>query len=110
MTTYAALETCRRAGCSYRQLDYWVRIGLIEPTQAPRGSGYARLFDEQAVARARAIVALLRAGVALHVITSRVNQGWALGLIARSVAADCMEVAEMLGRSEEVRDGMSAVR
>lgn len=37
------------AGCSYRQADYWTRIGLVEPTQPANGSGTARRWAEQDV-------------------------------------------------------------
>ena len=36
----------RRAGVSYRQLDYWDRLGALCPTVAARGSGSQRLYSE----------------------------------------------------------------
>ena len=61
-------DVCRLAACSYRQLDYWCRIGLVEPALAARGSGSARLFDADDVADVRAISDLLRFGLGLGVI------------------------------------------
>ena len=45
-------EVCARAGCTYRQLDFWVRCGYLRPARAAAGSGTQRLFtvDEAAVA------------------------------------------------------------
>lgn len=44
--TFTALEVCRAAGCSYRQIDYWVRTGAMVPSvQEATGSGTQRLFS-----------------------------------------------------------------
>ena len=46
MTTTAELltshEIAERAGITYRQLDYWCRAGLLDPTVAAAGSGTRR--------------------------------------------------------------------
>lgn len=44
--TLSSPEVCTRAGCTYRQLDYWVRHGAITPTVAANGSGSQRRFTE----------------------------------------------------------------
>ena len=33
---YRGPIACRAAGITYRQLDYWARTGLVEPSGAPR--------------------------------------------------------------------------
>lgn len=44
--TLSSVEVCTRAGCSYRQLDWWVRHGAITPTVGANGSGTQRRFTE----------------------------------------------------------------
>lgn len=56
------------AGCTYRQLDYWCRTGLVEPAMAARGSGSARQFDDGDVADVTAITELLRFGLGLSLV------------------------------------------
>lgn len=45
-----SFEVCDEVGCTYRQLDYWIRLGLIKPLQPARGSGTARRFTARDVA------------------------------------------------------------
>ena len=47
----STVELCEAAGVTFRQLDYWVRVGLV-PCLWVEGSGYAarvRVFDEATV-------------------------------------------------------------
>lgn len=54
---YTTLDVCRATGCTYRQLDYWVRTGMVTPSvNAPHGSGSRRLFSAADVAGVQAIV------------------------------------------------------
>ena len=42
---YRGPTACRAAGITYRQLDYWARTGLVEPTvRGAAGSGTQRLY------------------------------------------------------------------
>lgn len=44
-SSYSTTEVCDAAGVSYRQVDYWCRLGLIHPSCADaRGSGSRRRF------------------------------------------------------------------
>jgi hypothetical protein len=46
---YSSHDIARMVGCSYRQLDYWVRSGVISPLVAGEGSGSRRRWlPEQA--------------------------------------------------------------
>ena len=47
-------EVCRRAGITYRQLDYRVRMGHITPVVDADGPGTTRLFDPAVVDEIRA--------------------------------------------------------
>jgi len=42
---YRGPTACTAAGITYRQLDYWARTGLVEPSVRPaNGSGSQRLY------------------------------------------------------------------
>lgn len=54
-------QVCRLVGISYRQLDYWVRRGMIEcPDKRGLGSGHARRWTPEDVRRLKAVVAEMR--------------------------------------------------
>ena len=43
---YRGPTACSAAGITYRQLDYWARTGLVEPSVRPaHGSGSQRLYS-----------------------------------------------------------------
>ena len=45
-TGYRGPIACKAAGITYRQLDYWARTGLVEPTiRSAKGSGSHRLYS-----------------------------------------------------------------
>lgn len=49
-TLYSSTEACRLADISYRQLDYWCRIGTVTPAGPARpGSGARRRWTTQQV-------------------------------------------------------------
>jgi hypothetical protein len=42
---YRGPAVCRIVGITYRQLDYWARTGLVEPSlRRAEGSGTQRLY------------------------------------------------------------------
>jgi len=44
-TGYRGPTACAAAGITYRQLDYWARTGLVEPSvRGAHGSGSQRLY------------------------------------------------------------------
>lgn len=48
--TYSSAEVCTLAEVSYRQLDYWCRLGVTKPSAADaHGSGSRRAFTRQDV-------------------------------------------------------------
>jgi len=55
------------AGITYRQLDYWARVGLLRPENNARGSGRPRNWPETELAVAVIIGELRALGVELHV-------------------------------------------
>ena len=50
---YTSEEVCRLARITYRKMDYWVRQGLVKPTQAARGTGSARRWSPMEVVQLR---------------------------------------------------------
>lgn len=48
--TVSSTDACRVAGISYRQLDYWVRNGILQPTVDADGPGTQRRWSDRDVA------------------------------------------------------------
>lgn len=66
-TVFRGIEVCRLTGITYRQLDYWARTQLLEPSITPaRGSGTQRRYAYDDVVMAATIRNLLDAGVSLQ--------------------------------------------
>lgn len=60
---------CSAAGITYRQLDYWARTGLVEPTvRSATGSGTQRLYSFKDILLLKIVKRLLDAGVSLQQI------------------------------------------
>ncbi|MDO5627300.1 MAG: MerR family transcriptional regulator [Mobilicoccus sp.] len=60
---------CRAAGITYRQLDYWARTGLVEPSlRSAGGSGTQRLYSFRDVLVLKVVKRLLETGVTLQQI------------------------------------------
>ena len=65
---------CSAAGITYRQLDYWARTGLVEPTvRGARGSGSQRLYSFRDILLLKVVKRLLDTGVSLQQIRVAVN-------------------------------------
>jgi len=66
---FTSYEVMEMAGCSYRQLDYWVRTGLITALHLNDvGSGNLREWDRESVIEAVVISRLSRAGVKITLL------------------------------------------
>ncbi len=71
---YRGPTACSAAGITYRQLDYWARTGLVEPTvRTAGGSGTQRLYSFRDILLLRVIKNLLDAGVSLQQIRTAVH-------------------------------------
>jgi DNA-binding transcriptional MerR regulator len=71
---YRGPMACTAAGISYRQLDYWARTGLVEPTvRTAGGSGTQRLYSFRDILLLKVIRRLLDAGVSLQQIRTAVH-------------------------------------
>ena len=70
---YRGPTACAAAGITYRQLDYWARTGLVEPSvQAAHGSGSQRLYSFRDILVLKMIKRLLDTGISLHQIRAAV--------------------------------------
>lgn len=66
---YRGPAACKAAGITYRQLDYWARTGLVEPSvRAAKGSGSQRLYGFRDVLVLKVVKRLLDTGVSLQQI------------------------------------------
>lgn len=66
-TGYSGTRAAKIVGISYRQLDYWARTGLIEPSHTPAaGSGSRRAYTYRDLLELRVIKSLLDAGIKLE--------------------------------------------
>lgn len=71
---YRGPSACAAAGITYRQLDYWARTGLVEPSVRPaHGSGSQRLYGFRDVLVLKIVKRLLDAGVSLPSIRTAVE-------------------------------------
>jgi DNA-binding transcriptional MerR regulator len=63
---YRGPTACSAAGITYRQLDYWARTGLVEPSVRPaHGSGSQRLYSFRDILTLKVVKRLLDTGVSL---------------------------------------------
>jgi DNA-binding transcriptional MerR regulator len=71
---YRGPTACSAAGISYRQLDYWARTGLVEPSVRPaHGSGSQRLYSFRDILMLKVVKRLLDTGVSLQNIRAAVT-------------------------------------
>lgn len=78
---YRGAVAARAAGISYRQLDYWARTELVEPTvRSASGSGSQRLYGFRDILVLKLIKRLLDTGISLQQIRVAVTQLRELGI------------------------------
>jgi DNA-binding transcriptional MerR regulator len=71
---YRGPTACAAAGITYRQLDYWARTGLVEPSVRPAsGSGTQRLYGFRDILVLKVVKRLLDAGISLQQIRQAVG-------------------------------------
>lgn len=111
--TFRTPEVASLTGLTYRQLDYWTRIGMVRPSVAEaKGSGTWRYFSELDVRVLIALRRLLDNGVSLASVrrAKLVNllyglspTAWATGILVlaghqAAVTSDAAELIALLGR------------
>jgi DNA-binding transcriptional MerR regulator len=71
---YRGPTACAAAGITYRQLDYWARTGLVEPSiRSAAGSGSQRLYSFRDILVLKVVKRLLDTGVSLQNIRTAVG-------------------------------------
>lgn len=71
---YRGPSACAAAGITYRQLDYWARTGLVEPSVRPAyGSGTQRLYSFRDIVVLKIVKRFLDTGVSLQNIRAAVQ-------------------------------------
>ena len=71
---YRGPTACNVAGISYRQLDYWARTGLVEPSvREASGSGTQRLYSFRDILVLKLVKKLLDAGISLQNIRTAIS-------------------------------------
>lgn len=71
---YRSTVACQAAGITYRQLDYWARTGLVEPSvRDATGSGMQRLYSFRDILVLKVVKRLLDTGVSLQNIRAAVE-------------------------------------
>jgi DNA-binding transcriptional MerR regulator len=71
---YRGPTACAAAGITYRQLDYWARTGLVEPSVRPaHGSGSQRLYSFRDICVLKVVKRLLDTGISLQQIRAAVT-------------------------------------
>ncbi|MGB3909514.1 MAG: MerR family transcriptional regulator [Pseudolysinimonas sp.] len=72
---YRGTVAAKAAGISYRQLDYWARTQLVEPTvRSAAGSGSQRLYGFRDILVLKLVKRLLDTGISLQQIRVAVEQ------------------------------------
>ena len=71
---YRGPTACQAVGITYRQLDYWARTGLVEPTvRSATGSGTQRLYSFKDLLVLKVVKRLLDTGISLQNIRIAVD-------------------------------------
>lgn len=80
---YRAPQVCNLVGITYRQLDYWARTGLIQPSiQTAQGSGTQRRYGFTDIVQLKVVKRLLDAGMSLKKIRT------AMGILRDQLEGD----------------------
>lgn len=105
-TGYRGKVAAQAASISYRQLDYWARTGLVEPSiRTAHGSGSQRLYSFRDILVLKVVKRLLDTGVSLQQIREAVahlkNRGVA-DLSSITLMSDGASVYECRSRDEMI--------
>ena len=72
---YRGPTVTKIVGITYRQLDYWARTGLVEPSfRKAEGSGTLRLYSFDDIVRLKVVKRLLDTGVSLQKVRFAVDE------------------------------------
>jgi len=72
---FRGADAVKASGITYRQLDYWARTGLVEPSiRGAAGSGSQRLYSFRDIIVLKLINRLIQTGISLQQIRVAVDQ------------------------------------
>lgn len=72
-TVLSSPQACQASGITYRQMDYWVRTGLITPSFGEaQGSGTSRRWSPEDVVALRVVAELMERGAGASAIRKAV--------------------------------------
>ncbi len=72
---YRGPAVCKIVGITYRQLDYWARTGLVNPSvRQAEGSGTQRLYSFDDVVQLRVVKRLVDTGVSLQRVRLAIDE------------------------------------
>lgn len=107
---YRGNSAAAAAGISYRQLDYWDRTGLVQPSvRGAAGSGSQRLYAFRDILVLKLVKRLLDTGVSLQQIRVAINQLRAAGIndLAKTILMSDGVKVYLCNSNEEVIDLMA---
>jgi DNA-binding transcriptional MerR regulator len=103
---YRGPTACTAAGITYRQLDYWARTGLVEPSvRAATGSGSQRLYGFRDILVLKVVKRLLDTGISLQqirAVLTHLRQHGAGDLAQVTLMSDGVSVYECTSPDEVV--------
>ena len=109
---YRGPTACGAAGITYRQLDYWARTGLVEPSvRSATGSGTQRLYSFRDILVLKVVKRLLDTGVSLQQIRVAIDHLRSRGVddLAQitlmsdgATIFECVTEDEVIGRIERI--------
>ena len=72
---YRGPAVCKIVGITYRQLDYWARTGLVNPSvRQAEGSGTQRLYSFDDIVQLRVVKRLVDTGVSLQRVRLAIDE------------------------------------
>lgn len=92
---YRGPTVCSIVGITYRQLDYWARTELVEPTvRTAAGSGSQRLYSFDDIVALKVVKNLVDTGVSLRKIRTAIDElrGRGRGLADSTLVSDGVTV------------------
>jgi DNA-binding transcriptional MerR regulator len=105
-TGYRGPTACNAAGITYRQLDYWARTGLVEPSvRGAAGSGSQRLYSFRDILILKVVKRLLDAGISLQQIrtaTAHLRERGTDDLTRVTLMSDGISVYECTSNDEVI--------
>lgn len=86
-------ELARSIGITYRKMDYWCKLGYLQPLDPEPGSGYERLWPGAELEIARRMGRLAAAGLPLAFAAHLARDAWPAAELAPGITVTVAEAA-----------------